>query len=88
MKSLSVSEVEMTLSECIREVEAGQSIVITRDGRAVAALVRPGDLEHLTRLRAAGHHAGLASLSGGWTGSDDLVVEIEADGRRDRLRET
>jgi prevent-host-death family protein len=80
-KSLSLAEMKATLSERIREVEDGDPIVITRHGRAVAALVHPNDLEHLMRLRAAGPNTGLASLAGGWLGSDDLVREIEASGR-------
>jgi len=81
MKSLSLAEAKATLSERIREVEDGDPIIITRHGRAVAALVRPEDLEHLMRLRAAGPSAGLISVVGGWEGSDELVREIEATGR-------
>ncbi|HYH80522.1 MAG TPA: type II toxin-antitoxin system Phd/YefM family antitoxin [Longimicrobium sp.] len=80
-KSVSLAEAKATLSEKIREVEDGDPIMITRHGRAVAALVRPDELENLMRLRAAGPTAGLASLVGGWPGSDELVREIEATGR-------
>jgi prevent-host-death family protein len=80
-KSLSLAEAKATLSERIREVEDGNPILITRHGRPVAALVHPDDLEHLIRLRAAGPNTGLASLVGGWPGSDELVREIETSGR-------
>jgi prevent-host-death family protein len=40
-KSISLANAKATLSERIREVEAGQRILITRHGRAVAALVQP-----------------------------------------------
>ena len=76
-RELSVAEAKATLSERIREVENGEQIVITRHGRAVAALVAPEDLEHLQRLRAAGPAAGLAGVVGGWQDSDELVRAIE-----------
>lgn len=80
-KSLSVAEVKATLSEQIREVEAGEPIIITRHGKAVAALVRPEDLRQLERLRAAGPSAGLASLAGGWEGSEDLLRILDTSPR-------
>jgi antitoxin (DNA-binding transcriptional repressor) of toxin-antitoxin stability system len=57
----------------MHDVENGESVVITRDGRAVAALVPLKEVEHLARLRAAGSEGGLASLAGGWEDSDELV---------------
>jgi prevent-host-death family protein len=53
-KALSVAEAKSTLSDAIREVEAGNSLVITRHGKPVAALVRAEDLAALERLRSAG----------------------------------
>jgi prevent-host-death family protein len=80
-KAVSVAEVKAMFSEHIREVEHGEPIVITRHGRPVAALVRMADLEQLDRLRAAGPQAGLASIAGGWEGSDELVRLIESSPR-------
>ena len=80
-KNLSVAEVKATLSECIREVESGEPVLITRRGKPVAALVRAIDLEHLRRLRAAGPEGGLASLAGGWEDSDELVRLLESSSR-------
>jgi prevent-host-death family protein len=80
-KSVSVAEAKATLSDQIREVERGAPVLITRHGRAVAALVRPEDLEQLERLRAAGPQGGLASLAGGWEGSDDLVRILDSSSR-------
>lgn len=80
-KSLSVAEVKATLSEQVRDVENGETVVITRHGRAVAALVPVEDLEHLARLRAARPEGGLASLAGGWEGADDLVRILESSRR-------
>jgi prevent-host-death family protein len=76
-KSLSVAEIKATLSEQIREVETGEPIIITRHGKAVAALVRAEDLKQLERLRAAGPNTGLASLAGGWEDADDLLRILE-----------
>jgi prevent-host-death family protein len=83
-RSVSLAEAKATLSERIRDVEQGQQILITRHGKTVAALVSPQELEHLQRLRAAGPAGGLASLAGGWEGSDELVRAIEASPRRGR----
>jgi prevent-host-death family protein len=72
-KHLSIVEAKTHLSNCIREVEQGESVLITRHGKAVAALVPADILEHVERLKKAGPKGGLASLAGGWKGSEDLV---------------
>lgn len=76
-KNRSVSEVKAKLSQCIREAEYGEPVVITRHGRAVAALVGAEDFEQLERLRSAGPEGGLASLAGGWDDSEELVRALE-----------
>jgi len=81
-KSVSVAEAKATFSECIRKVEAGSSVLITRHGKPVAALVRPNDLEHLDRLRKAGPESGLASIAGGWEDSEELVKILDESTRR------
>lgn len=80
--TVSVAEAKSTFSECIRQVEAGEPIMITRHGKAVAALVPPNDLEHLKRLRKAGPEKGLASIAGGWDESEELVDNLESSPRR------
>jgi prevent-host-death family protein len=80
-KEVSLAEAKATLSECIREVEKGLSVLIKRHGKPVAALVRPQDLENLERLRKAGPAGGLASLAGGWEGSEELVRVLDASMR-------
>ncbi len=72
-KNLSVAEAKSHLSVYIRQVEKGNSIVITRHGKPVAALISAEALEHVERLRKAGPQGGLASLGGGWENSEDLV---------------
>ena len=72
-RDLSIVEAKTHLSDCIREVEQGKSVLITRHGKAVAALVPAEILEHVERLKKAGPRGGLASLAGGWKGSEDLI---------------
>ena len=80
-KEISLAEAKATLSECIREVENGLSVLIKRHGKPVAALVRPKDLDNLERLKKAGPEGGLASLAGGWEGSEELAHIINASVR-------
>ena len=85
-RALSVAEAKATLSGAIRDVEGGGTVLITRRGKPVAALVRAEDLATLERLRAAGPQQGLASIAGGWEDSDDLVAKIAAASRIGRRR--
>ena len=78
---VTVAAAKAQFAACVREAEQGTTVVITKHGRRVAALVPAEDVEELRRLRAAGPKAGLASLAGGWEGSDDLVKEIRRDKR-------
>jgi prevent-host-death family protein len=75
-KKLSVADVKAHFSDCVRRVEAGSAVLITRHGKPVVALVPAAELEELERLRAAGPAGGLASLAGGWKGSEDLVKTL------------
>lgn len=72
-KKISVAEAKAHFADCVRDAERGEPVLITRHGKAVVALVAANDLETLRRLRAAGPEGGLASLAGGWKGSEDLV---------------
>jgi len=80
-KEISLAEAKATLSECIRGVEKGQAVLIKRHGKPVAALVRPQDLDNLERLKKAGPDGGLASLAGGWKGSEELVQILDESQR-------
>jgi prevent-host-death family protein len=84
-RSVSVAEVKAHFSDWVRAAEAGDAVVITRHGKPVVALVPAIELEQLHRLRAAGPEKGLASLAGGWEGSEELVeriMEIRRSGPR------
>ena len=80
-KNLSLAEAKATLSECIREVERGEPVVITRHGKPVAAIVTANDLDQVLRLRAASPKAGLASLIGKLKDADDFLAQIDAHKR-------
>jgi len=80
-KSISIAEAKATFSDCIRQVEAGSSVLITKHGRPVAALVCPGDLEHLERLKKAGPESGLVSIAGGWENSEQLATILDGSPR-------
>ncbi len=75
-KKLSVAEVKAHFADCVRKVEAGGAVLITRHGKPVVALVPATELQELERLRAAGPAGGLASLAGGWKGSEELVKTV------------
>jgi prevent-host-death family protein len=70
---VTIAEARDQLSAHVRSAEHGTPVVITRHGRAVAAIVATADFERLERLRAAGPQAGLAGLAGGWDGAEELV---------------
>jgi prevent-host-death family protein len=83
-KHVSVAEIKATLSERIREAEHGGTVLITRRGRPVAALVSADELERLQRLQSAGPEGGLASVAGGWKDSDELAEILDASPRHGR----
>lgn len=83
-KMISLALAKAQLAECVREAEGGLSVVITRHGKPVAALVAAKDLEQLERLRKAGPESGLAGLAGGWEDSDELVDLVHQVKRSDQ----
>ena len=82
---MSAAKAKAEFAECVRRAEAGDPVVITRHGKAVVALVRADRLQQLERLRSAEPASGLASVAGGWTGSDELVRRV-AGSRRSKAR--
>ena len=84
---VSAARAKAEFAEYVRKAQAGEAIVITRHGKAVAALVSADRLRQFERLRAAGPEAGLAGLTGGWEGSEDLVDAL-ASSQRSRPRPT
>lgn len=87
-KTVSIAEAKKQLSSWVRDVEHGETVMITRHGKPVAALVGTANLKQLMRLRAAGPEAGLAGLAGGWEDSEALVAQalahVRTSGRQPR----
>ncbi len=80
-KEISLAEAKATLSECIRDVERGDAVVITRHGRRVAAIVPAEDLDQFLRLRSVGPNKGLASLVGTLENPDEFLKNLEGHKR-------
>jgi prevent-host-death family protein len=85
-KSATVADFEAHLSDWLQTAESGEAVVITRNGRPVAAMVPVAELEPSERFRAAGPEQGLAGLAGGWEGSEELVERV-AEVRRSQPRD-
>lgn len=83
--TVSAAKAKAEFAQCVRKAEAGESVVITRHGKPVVALVRADRLQQLERLRSAGPATGLASALGGWPGSEELVG-ILAKSKRSKAR--
>ena len=77
----SIAEAKAHFADCLRQAERGDPIVLTRHGKAVAALVSIEVLEQLERLRSVGPEAGLASVAGGWEGSEEVAEKALEYGR-------
>lgn len=84
-KTLSAATAKAEFAECLRKAEGGTPVVITRHGRAVAALVPVERFQQMERLRSAGPESGLAGLAGGWPGSEALV-DILTRSKRSKVR--
>ena len=69
-KAANVRLIELRLAMAL-----GGKAFVTLTG-SVAAVIAAEDLDRLERLRAAGPEGGLASLAGGWKGSEDLIEEV------------
>lgn len=81
LKKRSLAEAKAKLSECVHDVERGDDVVITRNGRPVAALVPIVDLEEIRRLRAARPMGGLASLAGTLPDAEDFLGALGSQRR-------
>ncbi len=79
--SRSIVDAKAHFSECVRQAESGEPVVLTRHGRRVVALVPMDLFEEVERLRAAGPAGGLASLAGGWEGSEEVAEKALEYGR-------
>ena len=85
---MSVAEAKARFSECVRDAESGEEVVITRHGRPVALVVGGENVLLIRRMLAAASGKGLASIAGGWEGSDELADAIARGPRTGRRRAT
>ena len=95
MKIASLADVKAKLSAYIRESSNGP-VFITRNGKAVAAIVPVGtdeDVErlmiaHSPRLRAVLAEGKEQIRRGDFVRQEDLLKEVEADGKRKPRRKS
>jgi len=69
-----VADAKAHFSDCVRTAEQGRSVIITRRGKPVAALVPADKLKAIERFLAAGPQAGLAGLPNTW--SEEFVASL------------
>lgn len=74
--TISAVQAKAHLAECIRRVEGGERLVITRNGRPVAALVAASDLARIERASASLPIEGLVGLVGRVDG-DELADALD-----------
>lgn len=77
-KTVSASAAKNHFGDCLRDVEGGDHVVITRYGEPVAALVTFDELERLRRLRASSPADGLAGLVGKYSDGDGFAEAVDA----------
>ena len=65
-KTLTLREANQNFSRCIREVQAGEEFVITREGRPVARLVPVSGVRVLTTEQEAALARTMARAAEGW----------------------
>jgi prevent-host-death family protein len=76
--TVSAAVAKASFAECLRSVEQGEAVVVTRYGKPVAAIVGSDEWERLRRLRASGPESGLASLIGAFPDSEEFVEALSA----------
>jgi prevent-host-death family protein len=65
-KTLTLREANQTFARCIREVEAGEEFVITRNGTPVARLMPVAGRRVLTPQQQAAYERVMAAMEKGW----------------------
>lgn len=76
-KRRTVANAKSHFTECLREAEQGDRVIITRHGRPVAAVVSLEALWRLEQVAATAPRQGLAALAGGWQGADELAASVD-----------
>lgn len=82
-RAMTVAEAKAHFSQCVKSAEGGETVLITRYGRAAAAVV---SAKYLAELEASGRKGpaqrGLAALVGLFADGDELASEVEQTVRR------
>jgi prevent-host-death family protein len=65
-KTVTLREANQTFARCIREVEAGEEFVITRNGTPVARLAPISRRRVLTPAQQAAYERVMAAMEKGW----------------------
>jgi prevent-host-death family protein len=81
-KAMTIAEAKAHFSECVKSAEGGETVLITRYGRAAAAVVSAkylADLETSVSQRTA--QKGLAALVGRFPDGEELASELERTAR-------
>lgn len=77
-KAMTIAEAKAHFSQCVKSAEDGETVVITRYGRAAAAVV---SAKYLAELEAAGSKGpgqrGLAALVGRFPDGAELASDVE-----------
>jgi len=81
VETRTVVDAKAHFAQCLRHAEQGESVLLTRHGQPVAAIVPVDLLAELQRLQSAGPQGGLASLAGGWEGSEEVAEKALGYGR-------
>lgn len=79
--TISAANAKATFAECLRSAERGETVVVTRHGRPVAAIVAPSDWEQIARLRSADPMSGLGGLVGAFDDADEFVEALDGINR-------
>jgi prevent-host-death family protein len=76
--TISAAAAKASFADCLRSVEQGEAVVVTRYGKPVAAIVAPEEWERLKRLRSSGPEDGLSSLVGAFDDAEEFVEVMSA----------
>jgi prevent-host-death family protein len=84
MRSATIREVQHNISKVLREVEAGEEIIIRRRSRAIAKLVPLSAPKPGKKANWSGHRSRLRKVYGGRLVTGKPASEIVDEGRGDR----
>lgn len=77
-KTMTIAEAKAHFSECVRSAEGGETVLVTRYGRAAAAVVSARYLAELEMGRKGPAQRGLAALVGRFPDGAELAEEVES----------